>query len=151
MNVAIVIDVEWGMHNNVSDQVPVHSTLNFAACSCPTWSHTNFVSSSLFLLWAFRWKLGQSPPRWKRTPQQTQMCSKKEHLVKNPQPYLSAENQFPIISGNHQLSTDWKLVDFPYHSDKKACHAHKTLHVYKPLLPYCTSSTGPDFTGSTHR
>lgn len=128
-----------------------------ASCeTLPHCNHTNFVSSSLFPLWTFRWRLGQSSPRWKRTPQQNQMCSKKEHLVKNQQPYLALKNQSPIISGNHWLNTDWKLVDFffPIILTKKL-----VMHM-KPFMCITLSffhtafdlqDTGPDFTCYTHR
>lgn len=132
---------------NASWSGPSTFNTNFVACETlqlPHWSHANFVSSSLFLLRTFRRRLGQRPPKWKRTPQQTQMRSKKEHLVKDPQPYLSVKNQFPIISGNHWLSTDWKLTDFFFLiilTKKLVMHMKPFMCITPSLLPYCTSST----------
>jgi len=52
--------------------------------------------------------------------------------VKNQQPYLADKNEFSSISGNHWLSTDWKLVDFFFLITpiKKTCYAHETTALF---------------------
>lgn len=125
---------------------PRHTLAPCETLQLPHWSHANFVSSSLFLLWTFRWWLGQSPLRWKRTPQQTTYPNVYLKRAFSKEPTATSGRQKSVPHYQWQsLSTDWKFwnwISFSPSFWQKSLSC-TTFHGYNPLLPlpYCTSST----------